>query len=88
MTVSYELHIQKRDGPKFTGFVFDNGPNRNRAEVEGEVNGAAITWRERARGNILTMKSQLDGDTLTITFTGRYSNGVTNQGDGTLKLVN
>jgi hypothetical protein len=88
VTVTYELHVVKRDGPKFTGFVFDNGPNRNRAEVEGEVNGTTITWRERAAGNVLTMESQLDGDTLSVSFTGKYANGVTNQGDGTLKLAN
>src|SRR5487761_240327 len=33
LTVSYELHVRERDGVKFKGHVFGNGPNRNRVEV-------------------------------------------------------
>ncbi|HWY88983.1 MAG TPA: hypothetical protein VNX28_19875, partial [Gemmataceae bacterium] len=85
VTVTYELHVSERDGTKFKGHVFDNGAGRNRAEVDGEINGESITWRERARGNELTMKGTYQGDTIRLTFHGLYANGVTNDGVGELK---
>lgn len=33
--VPYELHIRKRTGDTFVGHTFNNGPNRNHAEVTG-----------------------------------------------------
>jgi hypothetical protein len=46
-TVSYELHVTQRNGTKFKGFVFDNGPRRNYADVEGEIKSEAVSWREQ-----------------------------------------
>jgi len=89
-TVTYELHVRDRKGTKFTGHVFDNGPGRNRAEVEGEVEGKTISWRERSVFNtegLMTMKGKLEGDALQLTFKGFYGKGrPTNEGDGKLKM--
>ena len=89
-TVAYELHVRMRDGTKFVGHKFDNGRNRNRVEVEGEIEGSSINWRERNMSDpqtVLTMKGTLENDTIRIQFKGRYSNGAWNEGDGELKRV-
>ncbi len=85
--VHYELHVRQRDGNVFRGHVFDNGRGRNRAEVEGVVLGNQVTWTEKARGNVLTMRADLIDDRLEITFHGHYSNGATNRGDGQLQRI-
>jgi serine/threonine protein kinase/formylglycine-generating enzyme required for sulfatase activity len=88
-SVTYELHVRERDGGRFKGHVFDNGPGRNRAEVEGEIDGKTLSWRERAlhMDNLMTMQGTLEGDTIKLTFNGRYPNGATNDGDGELTRV-
>lgn len=54
--------------------MFDNGPGRNRAEVEGEIDGKSLNWRERGlhMENLMTMKGTIDGDTIKLTFNGTY----------------
>jgi CHAT domain-containing protein/tetratricopeptide (TPR) repeat protein len=90
-TVTYELHVQEREGTKFKGHVFDNGAGRNRAEVEGEVEGEDITWRERSvfhLENEMNMRGTLHEDTIHLTFNGYYGKGrPTNTGDGVLRRV-
>lgn len=86
-TVHYELHVTERHDNVFRGHVFDNGKGRNRAQVEGVIQGDTIVWTEQARGNTLTMKATRDGDQLTVHFHGLYSNGATNIGDGRLTLI-
>jgi serine/threonine protein kinase len=86
-TVHYELHVTERHDNVFRGHVFDNGKGRNRAQVEGVIQGETIVWTEQARGNTLTMKATRDGDQLTVHFHGVYSNGATNIGDGRLTLI-
>ncbi len=85
-TVTYFLEMKHRSGNRFTGAVFDNGYGRNPAEVEGEINGAVLTWRERANGNVLRMQATLDKDQLQVDFAGLYANGARNVGDGVLTL--
>ena len=89
-TVTYELYITKRDGNKFLGHVFDNGHGRNRAEVEGEVSGPAISWRERPghiKDGLMKMDGILSGNTIQVKFEGHYGVGQSNQGDGELTWV-
>lgn len=90
-SVSYELYIRQRDGDKFKGHVFDNGPGRNRAEVEGEIKGQAISWREHANHipeAEMKITGALEGGVVRLTFKGFYGPGrATNEGDGELKLV-
>jgi hypothetical protein len=47
VTATYFVQIRERVGARFSGHAFDHGPNRNRVEVEGEVRGKTIVWRER-----------------------------------------
>ena len=82
-TVSYYLHIRKRDGNTFEGHVFVNDKNRNRWEVEGEVDGESITWREFT-GASITSRGTVVGDAIWFNFTGDYGGGRTNEGDGRL----
>jgi len=92
-TVTYDLHVRERDGTKFIGHKFDNGSNRNRVEVEGEINGKIVSWREQNKpgghdpNTVLTIEGELDNDAIQLTFKGRYSNGATNEGDGVLQRV-
>ncbi len=69
-TVTYELHVCERDGTKFTGHIFDNGPGRNRAEVNGEVKGDTITWREQGRFPELhiDIQGKLVGNSIRLTL--------------------
>jgi hypothetical protein len=83
VTVTYEVHVRERDGMKFTGHKFDNGPNRNRLEVAGEVDGDTVTWHEG--GGEWQMKGKLSGDTLRLTFRGDFGPGRMTEGDGELK---
>jgi len=88
-TVTYELHVREREGAKFNGHVFDNGPGRNRADVEGEVKGDTLSWREQSNFNPntkLTIQGTLNGDTIRLRFQGDYGKGVTNEGEGELTL--
>ena len=68
LTVSYELHVRERDGVKFKGHVFGRGPNRNRVEVEGEIDGGKITWRERddSISRLLTIEGTLSDGTIKV----------------------
>jgi hypothetical protein len=73
--VTYELHVRQRDGAKFKGHVCDNGPGRNRAEIEGEVGGEAITWREQSVSNreaLLAMRGTIRGGGIRLTFKGYH----------------
>ena len=90
-TVTYELHVRELNGTKFKGHVFDNGPGRNRAEVEGELmEGGVITWRERPVHNPegeMTMQGTIQGNAIRLTFKGYYGKGrPTNEGDGQLTV--
>jgi formylglycine-generating enzyme required for sulfatase activity len=88
-TVSYELHVRERDGTKFKGHIFDNGPGRNRAEVNGEVKGDTITWREQGRFPELhiNIQGKLVGDSIRLTLQGKHVDGTTYiEGDGELML--
>jgi hypothetical protein len=88
-TVTYELHVQERDGMKFQGHVFDNGPGRNRAEVEGEINGETLVWREQGRFPELhlNIEGKLTGDTIRLTLKGERTDGwIFTEGDGELTL--
>jgi serine/threonine protein kinase len=88
-TVTYELHVRERDGTKFKGHVFDNGPGRNRAEVEGEIKGQSLLWREQGRFPELHLNIQgrLTGDTIRFTLKGERTDGwIFTEGDGELTL--
>ena len=69
--MSYELHVSERDGSKFKGVKFDNGPGRNRLEIEGEINGKVITWNETG----ISFTGTLDKDTIQIEFKGAVTEG-------------
>jgi hypothetical protein len=88
-TVTYELHVRRRDGTKFAGHIFDNGPGRNRAEVQGQVQGDILTWREQGRFPDLhiNVRGRLTGDTIRLTIQGERVDGSTYlEGDGELTL--
>ena len=79
-TVTYELYIRERDGTKFKGHKFDNGAGRNRLEIEGEIVGRTISWREReSQGPKVVFRAQgtLQEDNITFTFEGdrRFTEG-------------
>lgn len=88
-SVVYELHVRERDGAKFKGYVFDKGSGRNRAEVEGDIDGETIRWRESmpGQGRITVVDATLREGTIELRFTGKWENGATTKGDGELKLV-
>jgi serine/threonine protein kinase len=68
-TVSYELHIQERDGAKFKGHKFDNGAHRNRLEIEGQIDGDTISWTEKlARDQQVHFRAQGKLKAAEITF--------------------
>jgi hypothetical protein len=83
-TVRYEIHIRESDGKHFKGLRFDKG--RNRGDVEGEVKGGTITWRENVHGAdvSITVEGKLAGDTIHLTFKRSYGNGARVEGDGEL----
>lgn len=85
-TVNYELNVRERNGRKFAGNAFDNGPNRNRAEVEGEIEGSTLAWRERwgYSAAVVTAEGTVVGDAIKLTFKGSYSADGTDVGDGEL----
>jgi WD40 repeat protein len=87
VTVAYELHVRERDGQGFKGHIFANGPGRNRADVEGQVNGEAIRWHERQRGSTAEYDVQgtLNGDTIRVDVKGGYDGRRNIEGDGELK---
>ena len=87
VAVSFFLNITARNGATFKGLKFDNGRYHNRAEVEGQINGAVITWREPGYGNVRGVLDA-DGKKLRVTSTGRFEgllvlteNGTTNYSD-------
>jgi formylglycine-generating enzyme required for sulfatase activity len=89
-TVAYELHVRERTGNKFTGHIFDNGPNKNRAEVTGEVNGDTVSWREQGRFPEMHIEVQgkLAGGHLQLTVQGKRDDGSTFlEGDGELAVT-
>jgi hypothetical protein len=82
-TATYSLHVRKREGKTFEGHVFDHGKKLNRSEIEGEVDGESITWRELT-GASITSRGTVVGDTIWFNFTGNDGGGRTNEGDGKL----
>jgi serine/threonine protein kinase len=89
-TVTYDLHVRERAGSKLTGHVFDNGPTRNRAELEGEIKGDTITWREKTLypNNHINVRARLEGRTITLTLQGEHNDGsIYTEGDGRLILT-
>ena len=46
-TVTYYLYITSRKLGKFAGYSCNNGANRNRAEIEGEIQGENISFMTR-----------------------------------------
>ena len=89
VTVPYELHIRERSGQSFNGHIFNNGPGRNRAEVEGELSGDSIRWHERQRGSTAEydMQGALKGDTIRVDFKGGYDARQNIEGDGELQRL-
>lgn len=90
-TVSYDLHVESREGPNFAGHMFDNGPGRNRCEVTGKVEGTRISWRETSTrtANITEVQGTISGSEMRLTITGKHANGaVYMEGDGALQLKN
>jgi hypothetical protein len=89
-TVTYELYVRERDGLEFKGHVFDNGPGRNFAKVEGEIKGDTLHWREypgHMPFAVMSMEGKLQGDTMQVRFKGDYGPGrPANEGVGELKL--
>jgi WD40 repeat protein len=80
----YDLYVRERDGDKFKGHVFDNGPNKNRAEVEGQIKGESITWREQfvEYPNVVrTIQGTIDSDCIRLRWSGN------NEGVGELRHV-
>ena len=88
-STDYEVHVQERNGAKFKGYVFYGGVDRNRCEVEGEINGQTVIWREFVVGRPgyeMTLSGTLLGDAIQVTWTARFENGSTHEGDSELKL--
>lgn len=83
-TVDYELHIRERDGYKFKGMKYDNGPRRNEVDVEGWVVGKAISWIETHRISLFTVTGTIDGDRIRVNFMGIYKSGIPTAGDASL----
>ncbi len=84
-TVRHELRITERNGAKFIGHALEGGVNR--VEVEGEVDGASIAWRERTdrtSNQVVRTRGTLSGDSLTLTFDNNYVGAMAKSGDGTL----
>jgi formylglycine-generating enzyme required for sulfatase activity len=77
ITVSYEIHVVESNGTKFKGVKFDNGPGRNRIDIEGEIYGNVLTWREGG----LSFLGSLQANTIQVFF-----NGPLTEGDGKLTL--
>ena len=66
---AYEVYVLQRDGTKFKGQFIDSGRGiSKRWNVEGELNGTAISWREIANGRDLTMQGTVTGDEIRFTF--------------------
>jgi hypothetical protein len=84
-TVAYEIHIRESDGKKFKGVRFDK--RANRGDIEGEVKGETITWRENIHGAdvLIAVEGKLTGDSIHMTFIRSYGNGSRVEGDGKLK---
>jgi hypothetical protein len=85
VSVTYELHIVKRDGNTFTGIKFDNGANRNRADVTGDLNNGTITWKEPAGKATLWIKGRIESDKIKLSIDIHWPGGVVNHyADGEL----
>jgi tRNA A-37 threonylcarbamoyl transferase component Bud32 len=87
-TVPYELYIRQRDGSRFKGDKFDNGPGRNFARVEGEIQGDSISWEEQSghlRESVTHVKGRLQGTIIRLEFTHDWDGRRTIEGDGELK---
>ncbi len=87
-TVHYEIHVDKREEAKFTGRKFDNGAGRNRAEIEGTIEKATITWREQNAifPDIETqVKATLDKEVLRVQFKIYRASVCVCEGDAELK---
>jgi hypothetical protein len=83
----YELQVRSRDGEKFTGQVFENGPNRNPCEVTGTIRGTAIEWTEVphfAPTRIAKMSGTIDGAVMSVTFDCQHDGKFVNDGRGRL----
>jgi hypothetical protein len=90
--VAYEVHIRERQGSKFKGHKFDNGPKTNRVELEGEVNGNSIKWVEQNPDDsnnafAMTMTGTITNDTIDVKFVGTVSKGWTSEGDAHLSYL-
>ena len=86
----YELSVDTRAGEKFTGHVFENGPNRNPCAVTGTVRGTAIEWTEVpqfAQKRIARMTATRTGTVLAVTFVCRDNGVFANDGRGRLVRV-
>jgi hypothetical protein len=86
VTVAYEIHIRESNGKKFKGLRFDKRQG-NRGDVEGEVKGETITWRETIHGVqvLIIVVGKLNGDRIHMKFNRSYGNGLKVEGDGELK---
>jgi hypothetical protein len=67
-----EFYVDRRDGSSFTGMAY-YGPNKNRADVQGIIDGNRLVWHEH-KGNIdLDVDAVLAGSRLRIDFKGLVS---------------
>jgi hypothetical protein len=90
MSTVYALHVETRDGEKFTGHVNDNGPNRNPATVTGTVRGTAIEWKEVPLNNAnhhTAVRATRAGTVLAGDTIGRFPPGQGNTGRAVLYRV-
>jgi formylglycine-generating enzyme required for sulfatase activity len=83
-TVTYELHVENRAGRRFWGYKFDNGPRRNRVEVEGLLDGTDIIWTESDWNAVMSVQGTLVENRIDLTFHCIFSSGATTRGDGKL----
>ncbi len=85
----YLLHVTSREGEKFNGHVFSRGPQKNQAEVEGEISGSSIRWEERLDDKTVAVQGTIHdaGKIIQLTFHGTWKDRVaTTDGDGELTL--
>jgi eukaryotic-like serine/threonine-protein kinase len=77
---TYELRVRERDGARFKGVCFDGGAGPAAVNVEGEINGAALSWRDMNGAYRLAVQGTVQGDEIRFTFKGRFGDG-----DGVLR---
>ena len=87
VTAEYELHVLHRNGAKFSGKKYNGGANKNPGDVEGQIVGTKIIWREKMGNSVMDVQGKISDNVISLKFRQTWPERKTSDGIGKLEMI-